>query len=268
MLKKILTILFFLIFTISLCTGCTPGVVPDPNDPEPEPEPSTADRVVMVELFVAPACTKCPDAKADVSQLLGEYGLEKIVVLEEYAWNYPLSSGWSTTEIAGRYSWYGADSGTPDAYFNGLNQTVHQDDAGYNNFKNAIEAELAKPVIIIISASADKDNFSKSISISGEIKNNGNNPLSNLNIGAMIYEDDVPLIVSGKPTYTANHVVRDILEPILVENISSGETYDFSLTSNSNDLKWVENFSNLHVVVYVQAPNSSTKEILQAMYVD
>ena len=84
----------------------------------------------------------------------------------------------------------------------------------------------------------------------------------------MIYEDSVPLIVPDKPTYTANHVVRDILAPVQVNSLSSGETYDFSFTANSDDLKWVENFSNLHIVVYVQAPNSSTKEILQALYVD
>ena len=268
MQKRLITILFYLVLTLCLFAGCTPGVVPEPNEPGPDPDPVSVDRVVMVELFVAPACTKCPDAKADMAQLLGEYGLENIVVLEEYAWNYPLSSGWAIPETISRYSMYTSDTSTPDAYFNGLNQSVHQDDSGYNNYKNAIEAELAKPAKIAISASSSTNNPAKTVSISGSIQNINENTLSNLTIGAMIYEDDVSLVVPGKPTYTANHVVRDILAPVQVESLSSGATYDFSLTANSEDLKWAENFSNLHVVVYVQASGSFTQEILQAKYVD
>jgi hypothetical protein len=84
----------------------------------------------------------------------------------------------------------------------------------------------------------------------------------------MIYENSVSLIVPDKPTYTVNHVVRDILTPVQVSSLSSEATYDFSFIANSEDLKYVDNFNNLHIVVYVQAPNSSTKEILQALYVE
>jgi len=100
------------------------------------------------------------------------------------------------------------------------------------------------------------------------LKNISDSAFNNIDIGAMIYEDSVPLIVPDKPTYTANHVVRDILTSVQVDSLSSGGTYDFSFTANSEDLKWAENFNNLHIVVYVQAPNSITQEILQAMYVD
>ena len=268
MQKRLLTILFYLVLTLCLFAGCTPGVVPEPDEPGPDPDPVSVDRVVMVELFVAPGCIKCPDAKADMAQLLGEYGLENMVVLEEYAWNYPLSSGWAIPETISRYSMYTSDTSTPDAYFNGLNQSVHHDDSGYNNYKNAIEAELAKPAKIAISASSSTNSSVKTVTVNGSIQNINENTLSNLAIGAMIYEDDVPLVVPGKPTYTVNHVVRDILTPVLVESLSSGATYDFSLTANSEDLKWVENFSDLHVVVYIQASGSFTQEILQAKYVD
>lgn len=263
MKKKLSIILFVLVLVLGLSAGCAPGVVPDPD-----PDPVTVSRVVMVELFVAPACIRCPDAKADMAQLLDEYGLDKIVVLEEYAWNYPLSSGWATPETVSRYTMYASDTSTPDAYFNGSNQSVHQANASYNNYKSAIDAELAKSAQVAISASASKDSSAKLINISGNIQNIGVNAFNNIVIGAMVYEDSVPLIVSGKPTYTANHVVRDILSPVQVESLSSGGTNDFSFTANSEDLKWVDNFNNLHIVVYVQAPNSFTKEILQAIYIE
>ena len=270
MQKRLLIILFVLVLVLSLCAGCTPGVVPDPDETEPDPDPITTDRVVMIELFVAPACSRCPEAKADIARLLGEYGLDKIVVLEEYAWNYPLSlsAGWAIPETISRYSMYTSDTATPDAYFNGLNQTVHHDDSSYNNYKNAIDEELEKPVQISISASATKDSSIKSINITGNIQNIGNNTFSNIIIGAMIYENSVSLIVPDKPTYTVNHVVRDILAPVQVSSLSSKETCDFSFTADSEDLKNVDNFNNLHIVVYVQAPNSSTKEILQAFYIE
>ena len=254
--------------TESISDTPTESSGPDPGEPEGNSDPSATNRVVMVELFVAPACGRCPSAKAEMAQLLDEYGFDNIVVLEEYAWNYPLSSGWATPETISRYSSYGADSGTPDAYFNGLNQSVHHDDSGYVNYKNAIEAELAKPAKVAISASAYKDSSAKSIAISGSIENISASALSNFEIGAMIYEDFVPLIVPGKPSYTANHVVRDIVTPVQVDSLSSEGTYSFSLAADSEDLKWVENFSNLHVVVYVQLPNTFTQEVLQAVYVD
>ena len=95
------------------------------------------NRVVMAELFVAPACGLCPIAKTCMAQLLEKYGFDKLVVLEEYVVNFPLSysSGWSTSEISqryfnGYYEYLSSDeTGTPDAYFNGLNQSVHQQDA-------------------------------------------------------------------------------------------------------------------------------------------
>jgi len=259
-------------------TESSSETITEPDDPEPgesepsepgiDPDPITLNRVVMVELFVAPGCGRCPSAKSEMAQLLDEYGLDNIVVLEEYAWNYPLSSGWATPETISRYSMYTSNAATPDGYFNGLNQSIHYYDSSYSSYKNAIDAELAKPAQIAISASASKDTSAQLVSISGSIQNISDNAFSNIAIGAMIYEDSVPLIVPDKPTYTAYHVVRDILTPVQVDSLSSERTYDFSFTANSEDLKWVENFNNLHIVVYVQAPNSITQEILQAMYVD
>ena len=259
MQRRLLISLFMLVLVLSLFAGCTSGVAPDPG----EPDPVTVNRVVMVELFVAPACTKCPAAKEDIAQLLDEYGLDNIVVLEEYAWNYPLSSGWATPETISRYTMYASDTSTPDAYFNGLNKSVHHDDSSYYNYKNAIDAELAKSAQVAISASASKNSSAKLINITGNIQNISVNTFNNIVIGAMIYEDSVPLA-----SYTANHVVRDIITSDQIESFSEGESLSFSLTANSEDLKWADNFNNLHIVVYVQAPNSTNQEILQAMYIE
>ena len=261
-MKKILLVLALIGMLTFLFIGCdvtTPGGNGGAEGEGEGEGDEEVTRVVMIELFVAPACTYCPDAKAD-----------KIVVLEEYAWNYPLSlsSGWATPETINRYSMYTSDGATPDAYFNGLNQSVHQGSSSYNNYKNAIDMELAKSAQVAISASASKDSTAKLINISGNIQNIGINAFNNIIIGAMIYENSVSLIVPGKPTYTVNHVVRDILTPEQVSSLFSEETYNFSFTANSEDLKYVDNFNNLHIVVYVQAPNSSTKEILQALYIE
>ncbi len=235
---------------------------------------TTSGRVVMAELFVAPACTRCPKAKGYMAQLLQEYGFEKLVVLEEYAWDYPLSSGWATSETTGRYyhlylDYLGIKGATPDAYFNGLNQFVHHGDDTYSNYKAAIEAELAKAPKVSISASCSVTG--SIVSISGQISNISLETLSNIVIEAMIYEDSVALVIPDyKIDDIVNHVVRDIVtyeeSGELIDSFAPGESHEFSLTSSS--LSNVHNMSNIHIVVYVQAPNSSTKEILQALYVE
>jgi len=262
-MKRVLMVLVLIGIISCLFVGCnitTPGVN---NGTEGEGEGEEDSRVVMVELFVAPACGGCPKAKQYMAQLLEEYGTDKLVVLEEYAWNYPLNSGWATSETINRYMWYTSEGGTPDAYFNGLNQNIKRDNSNYNNYKNAIDKELAKSPKITISASASKDESVHSISINGNIDNVSSENLENLVIGAMVYEDSVLLGSS-----TVNHVARDIITSELINSLFSGSTYSFSLYADAEDLKWADNFNNLHIVVYVQAPYSSTKEILQAVYIE
>ena len=265
-MKKILMILALIGLITYLFIGCnitTPGEnVGTEGEGEGEEEGA---RVVMVELFVAPACGGCPKAKQDMAQLLEEYGLDKLVVLEEYAWNYPLNSGWATSETINRYKWYTSEGGTPDAYFNGLNQNINRDDSSYYNYKIAIDKELEKPAKVSISASASQDDTIRSVNINGSINNISSEVLNDIIISAIIYEDSV--LLGDK---TVNHVVRDIITPEesgqIISTFSAGENLEFSLTSTT--LNNVKNMDNIHVVVYVQAPNSPTKEILQALYVD
>jgi len=260
-MKRVLMVLVSIGIIICLFVGCnitTPGENVD-TEGEGEGEEEGA-RVVMVELFVAPACGGCPKAKQDMAQLLEEYGLDKLVVLEEYAWNYPLNSGWATSETINRYMWYTSEGGTPDAYFNGLNQNINRDDSSYYNYKNAIDKELTKSPQITISASYEVE--SNTVNISGKINNISSETLENLVIGAMVYEDSVLLGSS-----IVNHVVRDIITSELIDSFSPNDgSYSFNLTSET--LNNVKDMDNIHVVVYVQAPNSFNKEILQALYVE
>jgi hypothetical protein len=79
----------------------------------------------------------------------------------------------------------------------------------------------------------------------------------------MIYEDLVYLGSEGK---NVNHVVRDIILSEEIVSFVSGASQEFSLTSET--LSNVHDINNIHLVTYVQAPNSPTKEILQAAYVE
>ncbi len=233
-------------------------------------------RVVMAELFVAPLCGRCPKAKVYMAQLLEKYGFDRLVVLEEYIVNYPFPYlSWSTPEISqryffGYYKYLSSDeTGTPDAYFNGLSHSVHQKDSSYANYETAIEAELAKTPKVAISASCSI--AGSVVSISGRISNISSETLSNIVVEAMVYEDSVPLVIPeyGKDDIV-DHVVRDIItyqeSGELIASFSSGGSREFSLTSSY--LSNVHNMSNIHVVVYVQAPSSPTMEILQALYVN
>ena len=231
---------------------------------------TTSKRVVMWELFVGPACSRCDDLSSDIAQLRQEYGFDELVILEEYGWDTSNYTGWGVNNVVDRYydylNYVGDDkSGFPAAYFNGINQFVYYKDGGYNNYKAAIEKELAKPIQITISASYEAVGYI--VNINGSVSNTSGGTLNNIVVEAMVYEDSV---YSEDRKENVDHVVRDIItyeeSGETIASFAPGESHQFSLTSSS--LSNVHNMSNIHVVVYVQAPNSSTKEILQALYVN
>jgi len=232
-------------------------------------EVTAPNRVVILELFTGPACSRCKAIHQDIVNLREDYGLDELVILEEYGWDTPTYTGWGINDVIDRYfdylSYVGSDkSGFPTAYFNGINQFVYWGDAGYTNYKAAIEAELAKPTKIAISASCSVTG--KTVSISGNIANISSETFNNLVVEAMVYEDSV---YSEYRKYNVNHVVRDIItyeeSGELIAGFPPGNSHEFSLASSY--LSNVHDMSNIHVVVYVQALSSPTKEILQALYV-
>jgi hypothetical protein len=229
---------------------------------------TTSKRVVMWELFVGPKCSRCAGVSSDIAQLRQEYDFDELVILEEYGWNSGYE-GWAVVDVQKRYYKYlnylGINGEFPDAYFNGLNQIVHMENRGYANYKAAIEAELSKPIQINISASYEAAGYI--VNITGSVFNVSDSPLNNLIVEVMIYEDSV--YSEFRKDYVDN-VVRDIItyeeSGELIDSFAPGGSHEFSLDSSS--LSNVHDMSNIHVVVYVQAPNSPTKEILQALYVE
>jgi len=269
-MQKKLLVLFLVLLITCLAAGCLSGVLLETDEPESEPQPdstpTTVNRVVMFELFVGPACSRCAGIHQDIIRLRQEYGFDELIILEEYGSDYGEYTGWGVNDVLKRFYEYckylGTGGGYPDAYFNGINQTVHWEDRGYDNYKAAIEAELSKPVKVAITATHSV--MGQTVSISGNVTNISSDTLDNLVIEVMIYENSV---YSEYRKQNVDHVVRDIItheeSGEIIASFSPGESQEFSLVSAS--LGNVHNMSNIHVVVYVQAP---TKEILQAFYLE
>ena len=78
MQKKLLILLLALLIS-GLYTGCTSGVLPGTDEPQPDPTPTITKRVVMLELFVGPSCTRCAKIHPDIVRLRQEYGFDELV---------------------------------------------------------------------------------------------------------------------------------------------------------------------------------------------
>jgi thiol-disulfide isomerase/thioredoxin len=228
-------------------------------------------RVVMLELFVAPTCPNCPKAKDYAEDLVDEYGLDKVVVLEEYGWDRDEYIGWETPETKKRYQDYadalGVTRHTPDLYVNGLNQVVHANKLSFTNYRNALITELAKPASVAIEASYNLVNGI--FTVNGSMENVSSEDLYKLSIGAMLYENNVYL---GSVSATVNHVVRSILYSPQIAQLAASKKHTFSLTSEI--LTNIKNENQVHAVVFVQKnrtdfpSNISAQEILQAQYIN
>jgi len=207
-------------------------------------------RVVMVELYVHVGCGPCGTVEPILEQLAQDYGPSKMILLEEHLWDI-----YEIPEVDDRYDWYiPSGQGTPDALFDGLNQR-RQGVNSYNHYKNIVDNELAKGANISISPV--KETGTSTITLSGTIKNISSSALENMIIQGMVFED--------RGENGLRSLVLDIFEGQIVSSISPDEIISFSFTSE--ELIWV-NESNVHGVIFVQAPDSPTKEILQAAYVE
>jgi len=207
-------------------------------------------RVVMVELYVHVGCAPCGVVEPILEQLAQDYGPTKMILLEEHVWDI-----YEIPKVEARYNWYiPSGQGTPDALFDGLNQRK-QGIYSYDEYKNIVDDELAKGANIGISAV--KETGSSTITLSGTIKNISSSFLENLIIQGMAFE--------GRGEKGLHSLVLDIFEGQTVSSIAPDEIISFSFTSD--ELSWL-NGSDVHGVIFVQAPESPTKEILQAAYVE
>jgi len=244
-MKKLLLALIIGL-TVCLFAGCF-------STPPVEPEP--ADRVVMVELYIAIGCHKCELVEPILEQLVGEYGFDQMILVEEAPWG-----DYSTPEISDRYKWYlpdSADRGVPNILFNGINENWIHGYANYQTIKSKIDAELAKGAKIVITVDS-RNSDSNTTTITGTIENVSSSTLNNLEINGMVFKE--------RQAVNLKYSVFDIFEEqkVPVDSLAPGNIIEFSFTLENFD--WV--IDNVHGVIFVQAPDSPTKEILQAAYVE
>jgi len=246
--KKLLLIFIMMGLMVCLFVGCLPTT---PAEGEPEP----AERVVMVELYIAIGCHNCELVEPILEQLAGEYGFDHIILAEEAAWG-----DYSTSEISDRYKGYlpdSADRGVPNILFNGINENWIHGYANYQTIKSKIDAELAKGAKIVITIDSRNSDTNTTI-ITGTIENVSNSTLSNLEINGMVFKE--------RPTVNLKYSVFDIFEEqkVSVDSLAPGNIVEFSFTLE--DFDWETD--KVHGVIFVQAPESLTKEILQAAYAE
>jgi len=212
-------------------------------------------RVVMVELYIAIGCHNCELVEPILEQLVGEYGFDQMILVEEAPWG-----DYSTPEISDRYKWYlpdSADRGVPNILFNGINENWIHGYANYQTIKSKIDAELAKGAKIVITVDS-RNSDSNTTTITGTIENVSSSTLNNLEINGMVFKE--------RQAVNLKYSVFDIFEEqkVPVDSLAPGNIIEFSFTLE--DFDWVTD--NVHGVIFVQAPGSPTKEILQAAYVE
>lgn len=255
-MKKILLTLMVIGLTACLFIGCLNTT---PSEGEPEP----AERVVMIELYMSIGCTHCEDAEPILEQLVEEYSYDQMILVEEAS-----GGDYSTLEIFERYKEFyfpdSADWGIPNILFNGLNDRVqgysssspNNPEAFIAEVKGIINAELAKGAKIVITTARSSN--SNTITLSGTIENVSMSTLSNLEINGMIFKE--------QPTANLKYLVTDIFDEqkIEISSLAPEEILDFSFILEG--INWEGD--NIHGVIFVQTPESPTKEILQAVYVE
>ena len=253
-MKKLLLVLIMIGLVVGLFVGCLPTIPIEP-----------ANRVVMIELYMGIGCPHCEDVEPILEQLLvEEYGYDQVVLVEE-AVNW---SEYTTPEVSERYDWYftlgSVDRGVPNILFDGLNDRIQgysssdpaNPDAFIAEAKNIINTELAKGAKIAITVT--RTSYTNTTTISGTIENVSSSTLNNLEINGMIFIE--------RKEEELKYSVTDIFveQKVEITSLAPEESLDFSFTLEG--INWEGD--NVHGVIFVQAPESSTKEILQAAYVE
>lgn len=255
-MKKLLLILLIIGLIACLLVGCN-GVTPPPGEGEGEGEgEGVTPRVVMVEVFSQEGCHYCEIAEPFLEQLAEEYSRDEIVLVEERAYGL-----YSSDEIRDRYKWYFPSSGdrsTPNILFDGLNQRIHENST-YTSIDGKIKLELNKEAKISITNTSRISN-STTTTISGTIKNISTSTLSNLEVNGMTF------INKNLGSTGLKYAVMDIFgeQKETVSTLEPEGTYNFSFTLEG--INWDGNI--IHGIIFVQAVQSSTKEILQSIYIE
>jgi len=216
-------------------------------------------RVVLVELFIQATCPDCPHVEFCLEELVWEYGLEKLILLEEHLWG----DGYDIPETNARYNWYIGESkkGTPDLFINGLTHRIQglacEDfDENYEYYKELIDSELVRPSSLEVSAS--KNVSGSTIIIEGKIKNINRIHLENIAICGMIYKE-------GEKT-GLYYWVREIFPFKDISLLLPEDSLYFKFTSKLLLQQKEYDKDKFHAVIFVQ--DIETKKVLQALHID
>jgi len=249
-MKKFLLILLIVGLIACLLVGCNVTTPSEgEGEGEGEGEEETVSRVVMVELFTS-HCPNCKIVEPIIEEVAEEYERTEMILVEVGTWGDAITIGGND-----RYKWYLPDSvqrTTPNTLFNGSNQRIWKV-APKSSFKSKIDLQLAQEAEISIQVS--KTENSGSTTLSGSIKNISTSALNNLVINGMIFKDNS--IIGEK--YMVSKIIKDTTEAGITLAPEAEQSFQFVLEG----LSWAYNVNG---VIFVQ--NSSTKKILQAIYVE
>ena len=122
--------------------------------------------------------------------------------------------------------------------------------------KAKIDAELAKGAKIVITAT--RSSSTTTTTISGTVTNVSSSTLNDLIINGMTLKN------RGETGF--NYSVLDIFneDKIPINTLAPDATINYTFTLE--DINWVAN--GIHGVIFVQAPDSPDKEVLQALYIE
>jgi len=122
--------------------------------------------------------------------------------------------------------------------------------------KAKIDSELARGAKIVITAT--RSSTSTTTTISGIITNVSASTLSGLVINGMTIKNH------GETGF--HYSILDIFneDKISINSLAPEATLNYTFTLEN--INWVPN--GIHGVIFVQAPNGSNKEVLQAIYVN
>ena len=248
-MKKIFLILLAIVSVVFLFVSCTPTTpTEEEGEGEGEGETEIVSRVVMVELFTS-HCPNCIIVEPILEEIADEYERTEMILVEVGTWGSTITVGGND-----RYTWYLPDifqRTTPNTFFNGGNRIWKV--ASKYLFKSKIVAELAKDANISINV--NKTENSGNTTLSGNIKNISTSSLDNLVINGMIFKDNN---ITGEK-YMVSKIIKDTTEIGVTLASGAEQSFEFILEG----LSWL---SSVQGVIFVQ--DSSTKEILQAKYVE
>jgi len=123
------------------------------------------------------------------------------------------------------------------------------------DLKAKIDSELAKGAKIVITVT--RSSSSSTTTISGTITNVSSSTLTDLVINGMT--------LKNRSEVGFNYSILDIFneDKISVSSLTPDATINYTFTLEN--INWVAN--GIHGVIFVQAPNSIDKEVLQAIYI-